>query len=411
MKNKIAFITPIYLPANLSGSSIIVKEIAEYLVKSGYDVSIITSNALTGRYWYDPVFGKKINKKSEVINGVKVYRLSCNQLISSICFIIVKKLFFLIPVKILNRLKVIYNGPYFIGVGKILTEGNFDIVHCSPFPLNINRQVVKAIDKLRKKPKLILSPLLHVKLKEFKNPELYPILLKADKIHVVTESEKKFLKSTFKISGDRIITIPLFLDLNKFSRLEELKKDVKKFKDKYKLNNKKIVLFAGNKGYMKGAITLLTAIDGLYKEDQSYRLIVIGNNMPEWTKVKKRVNPNFLLDFKYVDEKTKEIIFASCDVFCMPSISESFGLTYLEAWHKKKPIIAAEIPTSKEIIGLVNGGLLVRFGDLDDLKTKIDEIFRNKFKSKKMGENGFLALNNKYSFDKLYAKYKTLFDI
>lgn len=409
MKNKIAFITPLYLPANLTGSSVFVNEIAELFAKRGYDISIITSNGLNGRYWYDPIFGKKIKKKYEVINGVKVYRLSCNQIISSFLFVLVRKLGFLLPENLTNKLKIAYSGPYLIGLDKLLKREAFDIVNCSPFPLNINRQVVEAINKLDRKPKLIFTPFLHTELEEFRNPKLKKLLLKAERIHVVTNSEKDFLENYFGLGKDKIWVIPLFLSKKKNLRNES--KEAIKIREKYGLNGKKIVLFAGNKGFMKGATQLLEAMSELFENDKSYRLIAIGNNMPEWINEKKKINQDFLLDFNYVDENTKELMFEICDVYCMPSVSESFGLTYLEAWAKRKPVIAADIPTSIELIANQKAGLLVKFGNVKDLKNKIEEIFENKKKAKEMGENGFYALNERYILAKLFSRYEKLFDI
>ena len=408
IEKKIAFVTPIYFPAKLSGSSIIIKEIAECLVKSDYDVSVITSNALTGRYWYDPIFGRKVNKNFEIINNVKIYRLFSNQIISSVCFILVRYLNFLIPQKIINKLQIVYNGPYLNGLDDILIKEKFDVIHCSPFPLNINRQVVNAIGKLKKKPKLILTPLFHTELKEFKNLELNKMLSQANTIHVVTNSEKFFLRKTFNTKDSKIVYIPLFLNLKKLISLRKLEKQVNLFKKKYKLYNKKIVFFAGNKGYNKGVIALLRAMEELHREDPSYFFITVGNSMPEWTKEKNKINPKFLLDFDYVNEKTKETIFSVCDVYCMPAISESFGLTYLEAWHKKKPVIAARMPVSEELVESINAGMLVNFNDINDLKEKIKEIFKNRNKSRNMGESGFLALNKKYNINSFIRKFKKI---
>ncbi len=410
-KNKIAFITPIYLPANLTGSSGIIREISEYLAKIGFDVSIITSNALTGRYWYDPIFGKKIDKKFEKINGVKVFRLSCNQFISSSCFILVRYLNFLLSQKLLDKLEIISNGPFLNGLGSILAKEKFDIIHSSPFPLNINRQVVSEIKKLDNKPKLIFTPFLHTELKEFKNPELAKIISNADIVHVVTNAEKLYVEKKLNLKNKKIVVIALFINFKKLSPIEKLNEDIKRFKDKYKLNGKKIVLFAGIKGYMKGAITLLNVINEIYRKNSSYVLITIGNDTPEWVKEKKKINPKFLLDFGYVDDKTKEIIFSACDVFCMPSISESFGLTYLEAWHKKKMVIGAYVPAVREIITKAKGGLLVKFNDSKDLQLKIYESFKKNNNSSRMGMNGYKYLLKNYENLKIFDKYSKLFSI
>ncbi len=410
-KIKIAFVTPIYLPTKLSGSGTVVRDLTEELARMGNDVSVITSNALTARYWYDPIFGKRINKEFEVINRVKIYRLKCNQILSSTLFILVRKFSWLVPVKNLNKLIIQYNGPHLRNIDKLLNQKKFDVIHCSPFPLNINRQIVEKIKKLKKRPKLIFTPLLHTELKDFKNPEFKKVLSKADLVHVVTNSEKLFLKKNFNVEDNKIVYVPLFLDLKRLTDLGKLEKQVKRFKNKYKLNNKKIVFFAGNKGYMKGVITLLRAIDKLHREDMSYFFIVVGNNMPEWIKEKNKTNAKFLLDFDYVDDKTKEIIFAACDIYCMPSKSESFGLTYLEAWQKKKPVIGCDIPAVKELINNVSGGLLVQYGNENNLINAIKMLADNPILARKLGINGYKEILLNYNLDKLINKYTKLLNI
>ena len=109
----------------------------------------------------------------------------------------------------------------------------------------------------------------------------------------------------------------------------------------------------------------------------------------------------------YARGKEKEIIFAAADLFCMPSISESFGLVYLEAWHKKKPVIAANIPAVKELIG--DGGMLVEYGNQKQLSKLIVEILESQDLSLRLGSNGYNRLIRNYDFDKLLSKYRALF--
>lgn len=406
---KIAFVTPIYLPANLYGSGMVIKELAEKFTQNGFDVSVITSNALTGRYWYDPMFGKKINKKFEIINGVKIYRLPCNQIISSVCFILVRYLYFLVPDKILNKLKIIYNGPFLIGLEDLLKRHQFDVIHCSPFPLGINKQVAESINKLLKKPKLIFTPFFHPSLPEFHNPLLGKLLNKANSIHTVSYSEKNGIARYFNLDKKKIKVIPLFLNTKQLHSREQLMPDILKFKEKFNLKNRKIILFAGIKGSMKGCIDVLSAVNELYQKDKSYILLAMGLNSPAWEKTKNIVNKGCFLDFGYKIGREKETIFGAADVFCMPSKSESFGLVYLEAWHKIKPVIGANIPAVRELVNDTQGGLLVPYGNTRRLQETIIKLMSDEKLRWKLGANGYRALISKYAFHKVFQKYENLF--
>lgn len=406
---KICFITPMYSPANLYGSGIVVKILAEELAKSGFTVSVVTSNALTSRYWYDPIFGKKLNSNFEIINKVKVYRTGCNQILSGFYFILVRYLHFFLPKSLFDKLRILSSGPYMMGLENILRENNFDVIHCSPAPLALNKQVSDIVKTLKKKPYFVFTPFFHSSISDFDNTELQEIFDRADAIHVISQVEKDEICKRYKISKNKIKIIPLFLKLAGMHNLADLNKDIEIFKKKYGLKGKKIVLFAGIKGRAKGAIDLLKAINILHKADKKFILIAMGANTSEWEKTKKEVDKNCLLDFEYVEDKKKEIIFGVCDVFCMPSQSETFGLVYLEAWHKKKPVIAANIPAVRHLVG--SAGLFVEFGNINNIIDQIKKLSYNKALMEQKRDKGYNRLMNTYNFSKIFPKYIELFEL
>ena len=83
-------------------------------------------------------------------------------------------------------------------------------------------------------------------------------------------------------------------------------------------------------------------------------------------------------------------------------------MVYLEAWHKKKPVIAANIPTVRHLLG--KEGLLVEFGNIHNIVDEIKKLSYNKELIKQMGEGGFNRLINLYDFSKIFPKYVELFD-
>lgn len=402
---KIAFVTPIYLPANLYGSDNAVRILAEAFVDAGYDVSVITSNALTPRYWYDPIFGKKISRSREVIHGVKIYRLFCDHIISSISFILGKSAIF--PKRWRDAMQIIGSGPYLIGFFTLLQKENFDVLHCSPFPLNINKQVVDSVEHLDKKPRVILTPFFHSRVLTYHNRQFAQIIQKADIVHVVSLAEKHDINNIFPSVNDKTEVIPLFLRLNRLHSNRQLKDEVDNFKTIYQLHKRIVILFAGLKGHMKGALDVLSAMQSLHKNDSRFLFIAIGHNTQEWTEAIRNVPRDILLDFHYVDERTKEIIFGASDIFCMPSVSESFGFVYLEAWHKKKPVIAANISAIKELVG--EAGILVPYHNTRSLISAIEQLGYNQSMRTALGENGYRRLHELYDISRVFPSYKKLF--
>lgn len=124
---------------------------------------------------------------------------------------------------------------------------------------------------------------------------------------------------------------------------------------------------------------------------------------------KKNIQSKCLLDLGYVSASTKEEMFAVCDVYCMPSITEAFGLTYLEAWKYKKPVIAADIPVMNELIRRKKSGLLVEYGDIEMLIKAIKKLMKAKKISNSLGTNGYNSINKDYSYESIINQYHKLF--
>lgn len=408
-KKKIVFVTPNYLPVHLYGSDTVVRLLAEKFARSGFDTSVLTSNVLTPLGWYDPFFSKKIRNPYEVIHGVNVYRLPCNQLFAAGCYILLSVFRSVLPTSVKETLEVLYAGPRLVGLRSVLLSKKFDVIHCSPFPLSLNKQVADIVGTLPKRPKLIFTPFFHAKVETYRNTALQAILRRADFIHAVTHVEKEDIRRIHAIDGRKISVIPLCIDTRLLHEGKSLLADVEKFKRQYNLHGKKVVLFAGVKGPMKGAIDLLRAAERLYKRDTRYVLVAIGHNGKEWESARRHMRTDFLVDLGYKQGREKEVIFASCDMFCMPSKSDSFGLVYLEAWHKKKPVIAADIPAMREIILGNNGGLLVQFGNIEDIQSAIGRLVDHPVLSKTLGERGFKALMEKYSMQSVFPLYHRMF--
>lgn len=408
-KKSIAFITPLYLPAAISGSQMFVKYLAEGLVERGNNISVITSDALTPRYWYDPFFGRKLNSSYEKIHGVSVYRLPCAQLLSSILFILTRYIHFFSK-NIRNKLKVISNGPYLLGLEKLLNKEKFDVVHCSPFPLEINQQTIACIHRLPYRPKLLMTPFFHAQIPDYHNPEFQYVFDAADIIHVISFSERTDISTSFRVDPRKIFVAPLFINTGTMLNQKELHQDIQRVKKEYGLFGRKIILFAGIKGRGKGALHILTSVHQLWLKDPSIVLLAIGSETPEWKIAKQKTDAGCLIDLPYKTGRDKEALFALSDIYCMPSATETFGLTYLEAWHKKKPVIGADIPPVRELIVENAGGLIVPYGDMNALQTAITKLLQYPVLSKKLGENGYKALMKKYSLIRVLPRYLRFFN-
>jgi len=406
---KIVFITPFFQKTYYTGASKAIYDMACLLSKKN-EVIILTSDAKNGRYWYDPIWGKRENIKKEVVNNVKIIRISTLWLVSDFCFIISRYFSLIIPKRIYRFLYLLGTGPYFKKLDNTLTNIHPDIIHVSPLPMGFCWQISRILKRGNLKVKSsIITPFYHSEIDEYKNPFFKNIFDYFDKIHVVTNIEGEIIKKRYGVISSKIIYAPLLFDIAKIKSVQIGNKI--DFITKYDLVNKKIILFVGNKGRLKGAINTLITVSEIYKTDKSIRLLAIGNTMKEWNNQLKLIrDKSFLIDLPFVNEMTKEIAFNICDVYCMPSISESFGYGYFDAWLYNKPVIACKIPALIELIEMNKGGLLVPFNDSKKLMNAIKRLITNEKLAMGLGYYGYKALMTKYTFEQNYIQYKKLFD-
>ncbi len=383
---KIAFITPFYLPVKLSGSGRLVQNIAEGLAEKGFDCTVITADGWTTRSWYLPFYQRLPVKQAE-FKKVKVEYLKCGWWLSL--------------AGLLTRFKFQACGPNLLGLAEVFKKEKFDIVWVIPFPAYLNWLAVKAINKLKTKPRLLVTPCFHEALREYYHPALRQVLLRADAIQALTESEKSLLVKQFGLPKNKIKVIPGFLTGQELAA---------GFKAGHDLTGKKTVLFIGSKIKEKGIVYLVKAMKRLHDQDKNYRLVMVGNETPFWLEYKRKHQLKFLIDLGYVSEEEKEALLAAADVFCLVSRVESFGLVYLEAWRQKKPVIGADIGPVRELIEGAGAGLIVKFGKVKPLREAIKKLVEDKSLAKKMGKNGYRAVGQRYNQERVLPQFKEMFE-
>jgi glycosyltransferase involved in cell wall biosynthesis len=77
--------------------------------------------------------------------------------------------------------------------------------------------------------------------------------------------------------------------------------------------------------------------------------------------------------------------YRNCDVFCLPSVQEGFGIVFLEAMASAKPIIAARAAAVPEV---VRHGILTEPGNADEIAKAILDLHDNPSMRHDLGREG-----------------------
>jgi len=175
-----------------------------------------------------------------------------------------------------------------------------------------------------------------------------------------------------------------------------------------------LVLFAGRITRQKGPGYFLEAAARVVREIPGVRFAVAGTGdlLPAMREGVEALGLRRNLVFTgFLPPRDLDRLYASADVYVMPSLSEPFGLTALEALRHGTPAIVSRSAGVSEVVRNV---LRVDFGDVDDLASKILSVLlfaplRRSLSSR--GRREVLRLSWKESAESCLAVYRELLGI
>jgi len=415
---KLLCVIPSYWPAFKYGGPIYsVHGLNKSLVKKGIDVTVYTTNVglddkiQDSRYMIQDTRFKIQDSQEVNIDGVKVTYFRYTR-------------FF----EFLGATGWQFSPAMVSALNKNLK--NFDIVYIVS---TWNFPVAASSYFCRKQGKpYIISPRGHLysdvlKKKSWKKFLYYKLITKRDlmsasAIHYTTEDEAERCHSSLGLKN-RAIIISNGIDLSEFNGLST-KENIR---ERYPfLKDKKIILFLGRINWKKGLDILIKAYAKLAKERPDVHLLIVGNDeggyvekVKEWIKdyglsyrgygIKNTLNQ--INQTNQIDQTDTKVTFtgmltgkdkleaiAGSDIFVLPSYSENFGMSVIEAMACGVPVVVSDkVGISREII-YYNAGTVVKT-NVDDVYNGIKNVFSSQDKTKEMALNAKKMVYNLYDIN------------
>lgn len=389
---KILQVVPYFFPAWAYGGPVkVVYEISKELVIKGHGVTVYTTD----------VYNKNLRfsgKRNEIIDisGIKV------------CYF----------KNVSNYLAYNLNGYSPIGYRKTVRQNlkDFDIVHLHdyytyqnvmtakycrkyniPYVLSAHGSVLPSKERGRR----ILK-------KTFIHFFGHSILKDARRLIALTQREKKqYIEAG--VARSKIRIIPNAISLSEFRDLP--KKGA--FKQKYSIrSDEKIVLFVGRIHKIKGLDLLIKVFFNLVKDMNNTKLVIVGPDGGDLSRVKRSVAD------KKIEEKVlitgllsgreKLSAYVDADVFVLPSYSEVFGMSALEACATGTPVVMTDLGNLPEIAEY-KAGLLVQC-DENELYEAILQFLKNDELARSAGENGGRMVEDKFTWDKVVEQLEKCYE-
>lgn len=157
----------------------------------------------------------------------------------------------------------------------------------------------------------------------------------------------------------------------------------------------------GSLNIQKDTITLIKAMPRILKTLPQARLVLVGAG-PLKHSLGKLVNKLKISDKVVFVGSIKDIssILQLFTVFVLPSRSEAFGISILEAMRANIPVIATRVGGIPEIITNNQNGILIEPGNFKLLATTIIKLLNNKKLQNKLVKNGSETIK-KFSITKM----------
>ena len=93
-------------------------------------------------------------------------------------------------------------------------------------------------------------------------------------------------------------------------------------------------------------------------------------------------------------------MFKTCDVVCVPSRNEPFGIIVLEAWAAGKPVVASQIGGPGEFVWHNVNGIKI-FPTVESVGWGLGTLFTNWDWAREMGRAGRAAAETAFTWEKI----------
>lgn len=413
---KILILQDDFPPDSFGGAGIIAFNLAKAYQKKGHSVFVITSvqnKADEGNYNYE---------------GLVVYKIYSNY-----------------PSRLINIFSL--HNPFILGkIKKLIKEINPDIVHAHNVHYSISYSALKIAKKSGAKVFLTAHDVMsinygklnnyfdknnlsihtsfnyklsfwhHFKTARKRYNPLRNIIIRhylkyTDKIFTVSSE----LKDALNQNGIKNVkVIHNGIDISRWIVSEDV---INKFKKKYNLQERKVVLFGGRLSELKGSKKVLEAMEIVSKEIPNATLLILakednGTQKIKITMLKKGIKVIFT---GWIFDDSLKAAYWSSDVITTPSLCfDSFPTMNLEAMACKKPVVGTCFGGTPEVVQDGVTGYIVNPYNVQNFAERIIDLLSNDKKAEAFGLAGYERVKTEFSLeekvDEHIAMYETFLE-
>lgn len=408
-----------YWPAH-GGAETHLHEISARLVAEGHSVTVVTTDSLDFELFWDPS-RRRVPEPEGYLDGVRILRFSVRHLpFPQLAYPAWRRLLWIlsalrpIPIGLIQWLA--HYTPWVPDLWRWLeeTEEPFDLVAGMTICFESLLEAGLRFARRRGIP-FVIYPLTHLgagprpgadSLSRFYTMRHQVALVQAsDAVIAQTPTERAFYVQ-HGVPLERILVAGPGVNPG-----DVVGGDGQRFRSRYGIRGA-LVASISNLSYDKGTFHLVEAIRRLRQQGREIILALAGTVLQPFRRYWKRLHPDDrkgILLLGPIDHEEKRDLLAACDVFAMPSRTDSFGIVYLEAWLYRKPVIAARTWGVTDVVRNGEDGLVVPFGDVAALAEAIAFLIDHPDLRETMGRKGEQKVLSLHTWDQKYPPIRDLY--
>ena len=204
------------------------------------------------------------------------------------------------------------------------------------------------------------------------------------------------------IPSSKTTLIPNGLDLGEFSPLPPSST----FRKKHKMDHRPIIAYLGQLSPRKGVLHLIQACAPM----KNIQLVIAGNDMGMGEKAQTIAKAyEHIRMVGLLEGKERLELLRDARVLVYPSTNEIFGLSPFEGLLCGAPAVVSNDCGCGQLIDKAQAGLLVRYGDPQDIREKIKQLLENDDLRSNMVQRGRRYIAEHLSFEKVAQQHIELY--
>ena len=186
--------------------------------------------------------------------------------------------------------------------------------------------------------------------------------------------------------------------------------DGPRFRKSRNLQERPCVLFVGRRDEGKGYPALVQAWPLVLRAIPDAVLILAGPGGEEYRELFASIPAHNVCDLGVPNEIQKADAIAACDVFCLPSAHESFGIVYVDAWSYGKPVVCGTAAACREFIADGETGVWANQVP-EQLAEKLIALLQNHPLRNSIGEAGKREQGERFNEDTFFRNHFDAFGV